>query len=90
MPMEGKRSGMHEGVQLCISDDGVGMSKSEITQILNTERKGQIQSFGLWGTMERLRIFYKDEGQFLIESDHNQGTTITIVIPNGVDMSWEN
>lgn len=90
MLMEGKRSGMHEGVQLCISDDGVGMSKSEITQILNTERKGQIQSFGLWGTMERLRIFYKDAGQFLIESDHNQGTTITIVIPNGVDMSWEN
>lgn len=90
MPIEGKRSGMHEGVQLCISDDGVGMSKPEITQILNTERKGQIQSFGLWGTMERLRIFYKDGGQFLIDSEHNQGTTITIVIPNGVDMSWEN
>lgn len=90
MPLDRKQSGLQEGVQLCISDDGIGMSKPEITQILKTERKGQIQSFGLWGTMERLRIFYKDEGQFLIDSEHNQGTTITIVIPNGVDMSWEN
>ncbi|MBP1904640.1 two-component system sensor histidine kinase YesM [Paenibacillus turicensis] len=90
MPMDGKQNGPQEGVLLSISDDGIGMSKPEITQILNTERKGQIQSFGLWGTMERLRIFYKDEGQFLIDSEHNQGTTITIVIPNGVDMSWEN
>lgn len=90
MPLDRKQSGLQEGVLLSISDDGIGMSKPEITQILNTERKGQIQSFGLWGTMERLRIFYKDEGQFLIDSEHNQGTTITIVIPNGVDMSWEN
>lgn len=90
MPLDRKQSGLQEGVQLCISDDGMGMSKPEITQILKTERKGQIQSFGLWGTMERLRIFYKDEGLFLIDSEHNQGTTITIVIPNGVDMSWEN
>lgn len=88
--MEGKQSGLHEGVKLCISDDGVGMSESEITQILKTERKGQIQSFGLWGTMERLRIFYKDIDEFLIDSQHNNGTTITILIPNGVDMSWEN
>lgn len=90
MPIDGNQSGMQEGVQLCISDDGIGMSEPEITQILNTERKGQIQSFGLWGTMERLRIFCKDNGQFLIDSEHNEGTTITIVIPNGVDMSWEN
>lgn len=90
MPLDRKQSGLQEGVLLSISDDGIGMSKPEITQILNTERKGQIQSFGLWGTMERLRIFYKDEGLFLIDSEHNQGTTITIVIPNGVDMSWEN
>lgn len=79
-----------EGVQLVISDDGVGVSQEEIAEILYTERKGQIKSFGLWGTMERLRIYYKDAGEFHIISEPNKGTTITIFIPNGGDVSWKN
>ncbi|WP_247681795.1 sensor histidine kinase [Paenibacillus sp. Marseille-P2973] len=77
-------------VILSIADDGVGMSEEEITQILYTERKGEIKSFGLWGTMERLRIFYGDKDCVTIESEPGKGTIITLIIPNGVDASWEN
>lgn len=78
-----------ESVILSISDDGIGMSREEIEQILFTERQGQIKSFGLWGTMERLRIFYEDKDVFHIESEPWSGTTITLILPNGVDAPWK-
>ncbi|WP_342417844.1 sensor histidine kinase [Paenibacillus sp. FSL R10-2782] len=77
-------------LRISIADDGVGMSEKEISQILYTERKGQIKSFGLWGTMERWRIFYGDDAGVSIESQPGKGTTITLMIPNGVDALWEN
>ncbi|WP_438434989.1 cache domain-containing sensor histidine kinase [Gorillibacterium sp. sgz500922] len=77
-------------VRISISDDGVGMAEEEVAQILRTERKGQIKSFGLWGTMERLRIFYGDKDCIQIESESGKGTTILLTIPNGVDPSWRN
>lgn len=79
------------GVELSISDDGVGMSEHEIDQILHqTEQKGEIRSFGLWGTLERLRMFYEIEDGITIHSGAGKGTTILIKIPNGADASWNN
>ncbi|WP_236570413.1 cache domain-containing sensor histidine kinase [Paenibacillus sp. An7] len=77
-------------VIITISDDGIGMSKEQIEEILTTERKGEIKSFGLWGTMERLRIFYGNKDCIHINSVPGKGTHITLTIPNGVDTSWEN
>ncbi|MCA1291446.1 sensor histidine kinase [Paenibacillus sp. alder61] len=76
-------------VSITISDDGVGMSREEIEQILQTERKGEIKSFGLWGTMERLRIFYGDKDCITVDSEPGKGTTITLIIPNGADALWD-
>ncbi|WP_244213977.1 cache domain-containing sensor histidine kinase [Paenibacillus barcinonensis] len=45
-------------------------------------------SFGLWGTMERLRIFYDREDVMKLESEPGKGTTITITIPRGEGASW--
>nr|WP_229522036.1 histidine kinase [Paenibacillus monticola] len=81
---------MNDKVSITIADDGVGMSQEEIAQILYTERKGQNQSFGLWGTMERLRIFYGDRDCIHIKSEPGKGTVITLSIPNGVDPAWAN
>ncbi|SEL81547.1 sensor histidine kinase [Paenibacillus sp. OK003] len=79
------------GVELSISDDGVGMSEHEIDQILHqTEQKGEIRSFGLWGTLERLRMFYGIEDGITIHSGAGKGTTILIKIPNGADALWNN
>lgn len=80
----------NDKVNITIADDGIGMSQEEIAQILYTERKGQNQSFGLWGTMERLRIFYGDKDCIHIESEPGKGTAILLNIPNGVDPAWVN
>jgi two-component system sensor histidine kinase YesM len=77
-------------VVITISDDGVGMSKEEIEEILLTERQGQIKSFGLWGTKERLRIFYDDRDVLHIDSEPGVGTTMTLTLPIGVDSPWKN
>lgn len=45
-------------------------------------------SFGLWGTMERLRIFYDREDVLKLESVPGKGTIITITIPKGDVGSW--
>ncbi|MGE6576051.1 cache domain-containing sensor histidine kinase [Paenibacillus xylanexedens] len=45
-------------------------------------------SFGLWGTMERLRIFYDREDGLRLQSEVGKGTTIIITIPKGADESW--
>ena len=78
-----------ETVNITIADDGVGMTKEEIEQILCTERKGQNKSFGLWGTMERLRIFYGDKDCIQIKSEPGKGTWISLIIPNGADPTWD-
>lgn len=68
-------------VILTIEDDGVGMDEEKIKKIMNGDLSGKKVSFGLWGTIERLRIFYNDEDLFSIESRENAGTKIIINIP---------
>lgn len=77
-------------VEITISDDGIGMSKEEIDQILEMEKDEKSKSFGLWGTMERIRIFYEDKNCFTIESIPGEGTKITLFIPKGEDTAWSN
>ncbi|MFC4098197.1 sensor histidine kinase [Paenibacillus xanthanilyticus] len=68
---------------ISVADDGMGMSEEEVARIIGSERDGQIQSFGLWGTLERLRIFYDDRSHFKIDSEPGKGTAITLFIPIG-------
>lgn len=84
-------------VILTLTDDGVGMSEEQVQQIqltaLNKASRPTANmntSFGLWGTMERLRIFYDREDGLQLESVIGKGTTITITIPKGEAASWNN
>ncbi|CAI6084925.1 hypothetical protein PAECIP112173_04448 [Paenibacillus sp. JJ-100] len=84
-------------VMLTLADDGVGMSEEQVQQIqltaLNKASRPTANmnaSFGLWGTMERLRIFYDREDGLQLESVIGKGTTITIIIPKGEAASWNN
>lgn len=67
-------------IELSVEDDGVGMDKGTIEQILNNEVKDEIKSFGLKGTIERLKIFYGINNPVTIESSEN-GTKVIIRIP---------
>ncbi|MCX7708504.1 MAG: sensor histidine kinase [Clostridia bacterium] len=64
-----------------VEDDGIGMSEEEIQQIFEIRNDSQKISFGLRGTIERLRIFYGVEDIFTIESKKGSGTKIRITIP---------
>ena len=73
-----------EGLQLSVSDDGVGMKDEEITAILGRTESPERKSIGLRGTIERLQIFYgvSDPCALLnIQSRRGEGTTVTITIP---------
>ncbi|MVB11664.1 Histidine kinase [Caprobacter fermentans] len=72
-----------ETVCLCVADNGIGMSREEIGRILNQEKSSRSKSFGLWGTMERIRIFYGSQDCVQLESEPGKGTRITIIIPKG-------
>lgn len=68
-------------IQLIVQDDGVGFSETELELIESKSAPGQNKSFGLRGTIERLRIFYGNEVCYRIETQKGNGTIITITIP---------
>lgn len=64
-------------VVLSVEDNGVGMSQNEIDAIFNcTSDKNE--SFGLWGTVERVRIYYDRADCVKVESSPFLGTKIAI------------
>lgn len=75
---------LEEFIRIKVEDDGVGMSEECIARIFNEsnyEGDTGVSSFGLRGTIERLRIFYGSDDCFDIESEVGAGTKITILIP---------
>lgn len=66
---------------LRISDNGVGMPQTVLGQIQNDCPDSTTRSFGLKGTIERMRIFYETRDICQIDSRPDEGTTITFTIP---------
>jgi len=72
---------LQDFIRIKVEDDGVGMSEECIRRILDDSTDAEVLSFGLKGTIERLRIFYGSDDCFGIESVVGVGTKITILIP---------
>ncbi len=66
---------------LQIKDDGVGMNEEKLREILRGNLELNRQSFGLRGTVERLRIFYEEDHIYDIQSAPGEGTRIILSIP---------
>lgn len=67
-----------------IADDGVGMSKEKVTQILmehQVETAGHSTGIGFNNVVRRLRLFYEMDGLISIESKLKEGTTVQLKIP---------
>jgi two-component system, sensor histidine kinase YesM len=79
---------MADHIVLSVEDDGIGISKDEISMILEKEKAEKIESFGLSGTMERVRIYYGEENCVKIESEPGVGTKITLIILKRKYMEW--
>ena len=68
-----------ERVKLLIEDDGIGMSEEKLEAVLS--RNAPSKSFGIWGTVQRLRLYYGEEDIVSIESRRGEGTRVLISIP---------
>lgn len=67
-----------------IEDDGVGMSKEKINEILNQEaieEHSGLTGIGVRNVINRLRLLYDYKDVFQIDSIEQQGTRIYIKIP---------
>jgi two-component system sensor histidine kinase YesM len=74
-------------IKLSVEDDGVGMNEEKLREINSSELEGNISSFGLRGTIERLKIFYGRENIYEITSREGYGTKINITLPINLEDS---
>ncbi|MDF2988216.1 MAG: putative signal transduction protein with a C-terminal ATPase domain [Eubacterium sp.] len=72
-----------EGDHLYISveDNGMGMEESEINSISDENLARNQSSFGLRGTIQRLKIHYGSNDIYKVESEKYAGTKIILKIP---------
>lgn len=70
-------------VKLQVEDDGMGMPEEKIQELLQNSEKNQGKRFGLYGTMQRIGLYYHQENKklFDIQSELGEGTVITVWIP---------
>lgn len=68
-------------VTLSVSDDGIGMDGETLEALRKRIVTDDYKSFGLIAAYKRLGMVYGSEYEFHIESQPNEGTTITIRIP---------
>ena len=73
-----------EKLHLIVKDTGVGMSEGQIKKILSRKKVDQTEldaeSFGLWGTIERIRIYCNKENVVNIKSEIGEYTEIEFII----------
>ena len=71
-------------LHLKVKDTGVGMSQETIDSVLKSKSTGKSDnvedSFGLWGTIERIRIYCNDDDVVRISSEPGEYTTIEFLI----------
>ena len=78
-------SRMESGIlHLTVRDTGVGMSEEMIEHVLSSEKPEHSdlseESFGLWGTIERVRIFCGRDDVVRISSEQGEYTEIEFLI----------
>lgn len=70
-----------EWLKISVEDDGIGMNEEELSRVMDLKIQSNLSSFGLRGTIERLKIFYGCDNIYHIWSEKGQGTVITITLP---------
>lgn len=60
-------------------------AKNEVKDEQNTElRKGRTNGIGMKNLIERMSLFFKQNGLIMIESEPGYGTRFTVLVPHGV------
>ena len=69
-----------EDVVMTVSDNGVGMEPEQIAAILQKERSDHA-GIGIKNVNDRLKIYFGENYGITIESEPDEGTTVTIRMP---------
>lgn len=72
---------LEEDMILSVQDDGVGMTPETIQAVLGGMSRTVSRGFGVYGLIEKLRLFYRTEKPLQIESQVGKGTRVTIRVP---------
>lgn len=72
----------NDTLSIDVRDNGVGMSKELIDDILSNEKVENNKSFGLRSTIERMLLYYGDDCNVEILSSEDKGTSIIFKITN--------
>lgn len=77
------RSAGSDQMELSVWDDGIGMDKQKIKEVLcqNGKRRG----FGLQSVRQRMELFYGKQGLVRLESEAGQWTRVTVYAMRGMD-----
>lgn len=77
-----------EYVKIQVEDDGMGMKEEQLEQLMNRSDENVGKRFGLYGTMQRIQLYYHQEKKklFEIKSELGEGTVITVWIPKEKDV----
>ena len=81
--IEAKKYGSDK-IQIIISDNGAGMSEEVKKSLLTTDKKQHItdgNGIGVYNVNMRLKLAYGEEYGLSIESEIEEGTSVTITIP---------
>ncbi len=70
-----------DAIELIIADNGMGMTDEDVQRLTSGKTAREKNSFGIWGTIERLKILYGIEEVVTIESSPGNGTRVIIRIP---------
>lgn len=70
-------------VKLVVEDDGIGMTPEKLAEVTRRTEEKQHDRFGLFGTIQRINLYYQQEEKSLvdIQSETGRGTVITVLIP---------
>lgn len=75
-------------LHILVMDTGIGMAQEQIDQVLCADKDSRAagsgessESFGLWGTIERIRCYCDRDDVVKIRSDVGEYTEIEIIIP---------
>jgi len=77
-----KRKG--DKVIIIVEDNGVGIEQEKLNKLklnISSNKDKNSKSIGLKNVYKRLKLYYEDDFCFLVNSDTNIGTTISIEIP---------
>ena len=72
---------LDEKLCICVTDNGIGMTKEQIDGCLLSPIDNSGNSIGLKNLVNRIKLLYKDTGSVTIDSELDKFTTVTITIP---------